>query len=61
MPLMLRVKSMRCGENGEVSVVKKRKRKRIHGRLSLKLAQLPFPGNGARNLVGNFKRKQKNP
>ena len=57
---MLRVKSMWCGENGKVSVVKK-ERKRIHGRLGSKLAQLPFPGNGARKLVGYFKRKQKNP
>ena len=47
------------GENGKANVVKKRKRKRIHGRLGLKLAQLPFPGNGARKLVGYFKRKQK--
>ena len=58
---MLRVKSMWYGENDKVSVVKKRKRKRIHGRLGSKLAQLPFPGNGARKLVGYFKRKQKNP
>ena len=57
---MLRVKSIWCGENGKVSVVKG-KRKRIHGRLGSKLAQLPFPGNGARKLVGYFKRKQKNP
>ena len=57
---MLRVKSMWCGENGKVSVVKG-KRNRIHGRLGSKLAQLPFPGNGARKLVGYFKRKQKNP
>ena len=48
------------GENDKVSVVK-RKRKKIHGRLGSKLAQLPFPGNGARKLVGYFKRKQKNP
>ena len=48
------------GKNGKVSVVK-RKRKRIHGRLGSKLAQLPFSGNGARKLVGYFKRKQKNP
>ena len=54
---MLRVKSMWYGENDKVSVVKKRKR--IHGRLGSKLAQLPFPGNGARKLVGYFKRKQK--
>ena len=58
---MLRVKSMWYGESNKVSVVKKRKRKRIHGRLRSKLAQLPFPGNGARKLVGYFKRKQKNP
>ena len=48
-------------ENGKVSVVKKRKRKRIHGRFGSKLAQLPYPGNGARKLVGYFKRKYKNP
>ena len=54
---MLRVKSMWCGENGECG--KKKKRKRIHGRLGSKLAQLPLPGNGARKLVGYFKRKQK--
>ena len=48
------------GENGKVSG-KKGKRKRIHGRLGSKLAQLPFPGNGARKLVGYFRRKQKNP
>jgi len=53
---MFGVKSMWYGENGKVSVVKK-KRKRIHGRLGLKLAQLPFLGNGARKLVGYFKRK----
>jgi hypothetical protein len=29
--------------------------------LGSKLAQLPFPGNGARKLVGYFKCKQKNP
>jgi len=50
---------MWCGENGKVSVVKRR-RKRIHGRLGSKLAQLPFPDNGARKLVGYFKRKKKN-
>ena len=58
---MLGVKSMWYGENDKVSVVKKRKIKRIHGQLGSKLAQLPFPGNGARKLVGYFKRKQKNP
>ena len=58
---MFGVKSVWYGENGKVSVVKKRKRKRIQGRLGSKLAQLPFPGNGARKLVGYFKRKQKNP
>jgi len=57
---MFGVKSMWYGENGKVSVVKKGKEKRIHGRLGSKLAQLPFPGNGARKLVGYFKRKQKN-
>ena len=46
------------GENSKVSVVK-RKIKRIHRRLGSKLAQLPFPGKGARKLVGYFKRKQK--
>ena len=46
------------GENGKVSVVKKIKR--IHEQLGSKLAQLPSPGNGARKLVGYFKRKQKN-
>ena len=49
------------GENGKVSVVEKKERKRIHGRLGSELAQLPFPSNGARKLVGYFKRKQKNP
>jgi len=29
--------------------------------LGSKLAQLPFPGNDARKLVGYLKRKQKNP
>ena len=58
---MLRVESMWYGENDKLIVVKKRKRKRIHRRLGSKLAQLPFPGNGARKLVGYFKRKQKNP
>ena len=57
---MLRVKSMWYGENDKVSVVKKKKRKRIHGRHGSKLAQLPFPGNGVRKLVGYFKHKQKN-
>ena len=52
---------MWCGKNGKVSVVKKEKRKMIHGRLGSKLAQLPFPSNGARKFVGYFKRKQKNP
>ena len=56
---MLGVKSIWCGENGKVNVVKKRKEKRIHGRLGSKLAQLPFPGNGARKLVRYFKRKQR--
>ena len=28
--------------------------KRIHGRLGSILEQLPFPGNGARKLVGIF-------
>jgi len=56
---MFGVKSMWYGENGKVSVVKKGKRKRIHGRLGSKLAQLPFLGNGARKLVGYFKLKQK--
>jgi len=29
--------------------------------LGLKLAQLPFPSNGTRKLIGIFKRKQINP
>jgi hypothetical protein len=37
----------------------KKKKKRMN--FGSKLAQLPFPDNGARKLVGYFKRKQKNP
>ena len=38
---------------GEVNVVMV-EIKRIHGRLGSILEQLPFPGNGARKLVGIF-------
>ena len=48
------------GENGKVSVIK-RKRKRIHGRLGSKLAQQPFPGNGATKLLGILNANRKNP
>jgi len=44
-----------CGE--VIMVVKE---KGYTGKLGSKLAQLPFSGNGARKLVGYFKRKQKN-
>ena len=32
----------------------KRKRKRYEDKLGLKLVQQPFPGNGARKLIGYF-------
>jgi len=44
---------------GEVRMVVKEKG--YMNELSSKLAQLPFPGNGARKLVGYFKCTQKNP
>jgi len=52
---MFGVKSMWYGENGKVSVVKKEKKKDW-----FKTSTDTIPDNGARKLVGYFKRKQKN-
>ena len=56
---MLRVKSMWYGENDKVSVVKKEK-KRDTRTTWFETSTTTFPDNGARKLVGYFKRKQKN-
>ena len=57
---MLRVKSMWYGENDKVSVVKKEMKKDTRTTW-FETSTATVPRNGARKLVGYFKRKQKNP
>ena len=48
------------GENGKVSVIKREKKKDTRTTW-FETSRATVPGNGARKLVGYFKRKQKNP